>query len=101
NFVEAAKLGADDAKLSRVIDEAVYVAGLPRAALEQLGVRDQTQLAALTAERAAGPLVVKRMIEGIGKRIDVAQYLLSARVGEGAAVLARAGLIGELVPIEI
>jgi radical SAM family uncharacterized protein/radical SAM-linked protein len=100
-FVEAAQLGADDAKLSRVIDEAVYVAGLPRAALEQLGVRDQAELAALSAERAAGPLVVKRMIDGIGKRIDVAQYLLSARVGEGGGVLARAGLIGELMPIEI
>src|SRR6185503_1846498 len=55
-FVEALALGEGDAKLGRVIDEAVYVAGLPRAALQALGVDAPEALAARIAERRAGPL---------------------------------------------
>jgi radical SAM family uncharacterized protein len=114
-FVAVRVLGADgahDAKLNRVIDEARYVAALPRAALQQLQSRDEvggvwTNLAdpiALQAcldEKMKAPLTVRRNVEGIGKRIDVSKVLISARAGVGHDVLERAGLIGELVPIAI
>jgi radical SAM-linked protein len=97
----ALALGPDDPKLSRVIDEAVYVAALPRPALDLLGVRDAAELEARLKARQQEPLSVRREIEGIGKRVDVSAYLLDVRVGEGADVLARAGLLGDLLPIEL
>ena len=87
-FVAALPLANDDPKLSRVIDEAVYVAGLPRASLALLGVADQAALAATFAEGAAGPLVVRRDIDGIGKRIEVGRYLAEVRVGRRRAGVA-------------
>ncbi len=100
-FVAAAALGASDPKLSRIIDEAVYVAALPRAALDALGVRDAAELQQRIALAAQGPLAVRREIDGIGKRVDVAQYLLGARAGVGAEALRQAGLVGELMPLEL
>jgi radical SAM-linked protein len=100
-FVAARELGPADKKLGALIDEAVYVAAVPRAALDALGVADAIALQALIDERAQGSLVVRRNIDGVGKRIDVAKYLLSARVGLGAEVLDSAGLRGELLPIEL
>jgi radical SAM-linked protein len=100
-FVAATALGNDDPKLSRVIDEAVYVAGLPAAALELIGALDAAALAQRLQDGARGDLVVRRDIDGIGKRIDVGRFLLGVRVGEGADALQRAGLRGELVPVEL
>jgi radical SAM family uncharacterized protein/radical SAM-linked protein len=100
-FVAAAALGNDDAKLSRVIDEAVYVAGLPQAALDLIGVRDADGLARRLQDGARGDLIVRRDIDGIGKRIDVGRFLRDVRAGEGAAVLQQAGLRGDLVPVEL
>jgi radical SAM-linked protein len=100
-FVAARALGAQDPKLSRVIDYAEYAIALPRAALDLLGLRDADELARFVAERRHGPLVVRRNIDGVGKRVDVAQYLEMVRVGEGATQLARAGLVGELIPVAI
>ena len=93
--------GAHDAKLNRVIDEARYVAALPRAALQQLGLADPSALQALIDEKMKAPLSVRRNVDGIGKRIDVSKALISARAGVGHGVLERAGLVGELVPIEL
>ncbi|MFI5307782.1 MAG: TIGR03960 family B12-binding radical SAM protein, partial [Polyangiales bacterium] len=100
-FLAARTLGPSDPKLSRVIDEAVYVAGLPRDALELLGVSDVDGLAEKLAQGAQGDLVVRRAIDGIGKRIDVGEFLVSAVAGRGGDVLARAGLRGELMPVEL
>ena len=100
-FVAARELGPEDKKLGALIDEAVYVAAIPRAALEAVGVSDAIALQALIDDRRDGSLVVRRSIDGVGKRIDVGQYLLSARVGQGAEVLAQAGLRGELLPVEL
>jgi radical SAM family uncharacterized protein/radical SAM-linked protein len=100
-FLAATALGNDDPKLSRVIDEAVYVAGLPAAALDMIGVRDVSGLAQRLADGAGGELVVRRDIDGIGKRIDVARFLLGVRAGEGAPALQQAGLRGDLVPVEV
>jgi len=103
-FVAVRVLGADgaqDAKLNRVIDEARYVAALPRAGLRALGLENEIALQALIDEKMKTPLVVRRNVEGIGKRIDVSKPLISARAGVGQDVLERAGLLGELMPIAL
>jgi radical SAM-linked protein len=100
-FLDARVLGPDDPKLSRVIDQAEYVAGLPRAALAQLGLHEPGALQARIAQALQQPLIVRREIEGIGKRVDVGQFLLGAHAGEGSASLARAGLVGDLFPIAL
>jgi radical SAM-linked protein len=104
SFVAARTLGENgvhDPKLNRVIDEARYVAALPRATLAALGLEDASALQAHLDARMQGKLEVRRNVEGIGKRIDVSRALVSAHAGAGAEVLARAGLIGELLPIEL
>jgi radical SAM-linked protein len=100
-FTSAVELGAQDPKLSRVIDEAVYVAGLPRSALDQLGLHGVGELQARLTQGARGPLVVRRNIDGVGKRIDVANYLLDVRVGQDDETLRRAGLLGDLMSVRM
>jgi radical SAM family uncharacterized protein/radical SAM-linked protein len=101
-FFGARLLGPHDASINKVIDEAVYVCGLPRSTLDALGLSDVASVAArLDAARAKGELVVRRTTEGIGKQVDVGKYLLDAQAGVGADVLARAGLVGELLPITL
>lgn len=100
-FVAARVLGNDDPRLGRVIDRSEYAVALPRAALELLSVRDAGELSALVEARRHQPLVVRRNIEGIGKRVDVGEFLTDVRVGSGGEALARAGLVGDLVPLEL
>jgi radical SAM family uncharacterized protein/radical SAM-linked protein len=100
-FFGARRLAHDDAKLSQLVHEAVYVAGLPRATLDALGLADENMLRESVAARCEGELRTRRTIEGIGKWVDVKRYLVSAEVGNGAETLAAAGVVGELVPLRI
>jgi len=100
-FTHAVALQADDAKLGKLIDTAVYVAGLPAAALEHCGVADVEALTARIEARRDQQLQVRREIDGIGKNVNVGDYLLDVRVGEGAQVLADGGWAGELLPVTI
>ena len=101
-FLDAIALGDGDRRVTRVIDEAVYVAGLPDTVLRERGLGSLEALRARVAERrAAGALTVVRTIEGIGKKVDVGRYLTSAEVGAGEEVLEQAGIGGRLVPIRL
>jgi radical SAM-linked protein len=101
-FLDAIVLGDVDRRVTRVIDEAVYVAGVPHLALAELGLADPAALRARIEDRIAqGELTVVRTIDGIGKKVDVGRYLLGVEVGEGADVLERAGIGGRLVPLRI
>ncbi|HKU38875.1 MAG TPA: TIGR03936 family radical SAM-associated protein, partial [Polyangiales bacterium] len=99
-FFAARKLEARDPKLSQLIQEASYVAGIPRAALPELGYADASQLAAAVAARSGGELRTRRVIDGIGKWVDVHRYLADVAVGEGAELLEQAGIAGDLIPIK-
>ena len=89
-----------DTKLGRVIDEAEYAVGLPRAALDELGCTDAEALRALTSARLErGDLRVRREVEQLARMIDVSRGLVHADVGHGAQALARAGFVGELLPV--
>ncbi|HKP59625.1 MAG TPA: TIGR03960 family B12-binding radical SAM protein [Polyangiales bacterium] len=100
DFFAARRLGDRDPKLSQLIHEAGYVAGIPRAALAELGFADELQLAATVAERSRGELRTRRVIDGVGKWVDVHRYLAQVAVGEGAELLASAGVVGDLIPIQ-
>lgn len=98
-FRDAVMLEARDLPLSKAIDRADYVVGLPRASLDALGLADAAALKAHVDQRVAGPLTVVRDTKGIKRTIDINSYLRSVEVGIGDAMLARAGMVGGLVPI--
>jgi radical SAM family uncharacterized protein/radical SAM-linked protein len=100
-FLHAAWLGDGDKRITRLIDEGVYVAGVPHFALADLGLDDVGALAARIAKRRRGDLTVLRTIKGIGKKVDVGRYLLDVEAGAGQDVLEAAGLGGHLTPIRI
>jgi radical SAM-linked protein len=97
-FTDAAVLGPNDAGIGKVVDTARYAVGLPRAALDALGVKDAAGLRQRIDERRTGPLTVIRDAKGIKRTIQVGQYLRDVTVGAGAEALGQAGIGGELVP---
>jgi radical SAM-linked protein len=98
-FGGARLLGPGDRAVHRVIDEAVYVAGLPRSTLSTLGLASADAVLERVAARREGSLVVRRVVQGIGRDVDVGRTLIDAAPGEGGRALTRAGLAGDLFPI--
>jgi radical SAM family uncharacterized protein/radical SAM-linked protein len=94
-FVGGVRLGPEDASVTRVVDTAKYVVGIPRA-LRPYGERNW--LAQRLLETFDGrPLVVVRRIDGIGKRVNVADFVRKVDLDEGAGgALAAAGLVGTM-----
>jgi radical SAM family uncharacterized protein/radical SAM-linked protein len=97
-FVGGVKLGVGDAGVSRFVDTARYAVGIPRGVVDARGgeawLRDRVR-----AALEASSLVVMRRIDGVGKRVDVREYLRWLEVDDepGKAAVARAGLVGDLV----
>ncbi|MBK8169849.1 MAG: TIGR03960 family B12-binding radical SAM protein [Sandaracinaceae bacterium] len=100
-FIGATVLGPTDPGLNRIVDESMYVAGLPRSTLADLGLPTLDDVKARIAARMGEKLVVRRMIEGLGKNIDVSAYLIDAQAGVGHEHLENAGIVGELLPITL
>ncbi len=98
DFTHARMLVNGDKRVTRVIDEGVYVAGLPLTALEHYGITD---VAERIAAHRTGELVVLRKVKGLAKKIDVGRYLLDVAVGEGAEALEAAGIGGRLLPVRV
>jgi radical SAM-linked protein len=101
-FVGGVSLGPGDAAVSRVVDAARYVVGIPRADVDARGGVAWLQ-GRIEGARAARELVVVRRIEGVGKRVDVRAYLRGLDVSweQGRATLAAAGVTGDLVPLAV
>jgi radical SAM-linked protein len=96
-FSGARMLGASEPRLSKVIEEAGYVAGVAHSVLEELGLND---VEAIRARAGRGELVVHRDLEGgLKKKIDVNELLLGYEIGEGADALREAGIVGRVLPI--
>jgi radical SAM family uncharacterized protein/radical SAM-linked protein len=97
-FVGAARLGPCDPAVNRVVDVARYAVGIPRSALQGRG--DEAWLRQRVRDAwDAEALVVTRRIEGVGKRVNVREFLQSLRVGDQADVerLAHCGFLGDFV----
>ncbi|HTQ46145.1 MAG TPA: TIGR03960 family B12-binding radical SAM protein [Polyangiaceae bacterium] len=101
-FIGAARLGAQDAGLTRIVDGARYAVGIPRDVLASRGgeawLRER-----IDAAMAASELPVVRRIDGIGKRVDVRSFLRRLVLGEADATsaMARAGIVGDLVVLTV
>jgi radical SAM family uncharacterized protein/radical SAM-linked protein len=99
-FVGGARLGDAEPPVSRFVDGARYVVGVPRSALDALG-GDGALEAALARALGAQELVVMRRIDGVGKRVDVRRHLLGLTPGDPARALARAGVAGDLASFTV
>jgi radical SAM family uncharacterized protein/radical SAM-linked protein len=99
-FVGGRRLVAGDRAVTKVIGAARYAVGFPRGALEARGgeawLRER-----VAAALAARELPVMRRIDGIGKRVDVREFLRTLEVDAAGARegLERAGLVGDLVAL--
>lgn len=100
-FFAAEELRPGDAKLSQLVHEAEYVAGLPRAALDELGLADEAALGLAIEARRGSDLRALRIVDGVEKWIDVGRYLVSVEVGEGASVLGAAGIAPGLIAVRV
>jgi radical SAM family uncharacterized protein/radical SAM-linked protein len=101
-FFDARALGPNDPAVSRLVDVARYALAFPRSVLAERGgepwLREQVARA-----RAAAELPLMRRIDGIGKRIDVREYLRRIDVDDEAAArsVALAGLAGDFVTVAV
>jgi radical SAM family uncharacterized protein/radical SAM-linked protein len=102
DFFAGVRLGATDRSVSRLIDTARYAVAIPTSVLDSLGGSDWLRTRALEA-MAAPELRVKRTIEGIGKWVDVREYLRALEVDTAGAIAAvqMAGLVGRFVVISV
>lgn len=105
HFLGAAFLGADDPAISRVIIGARYIIAFARAAIDVPEGQTAEQFLGERVQRAmeATTLPIRRNIEGIGKTVDVRQYLMRADVGgaEAREALHRAGIVGDIVTLDV
>ena len=101
-FMSVQPLSSSDRVITTIITGARYVIALAESALRELG-----GLAALTARIAEfmskTECTVRRDMDGIGKLINVRQFVLEMSIGgdESTALLERAGLIGRMVAIDV
>lgn len=101
-FLQAVQLSPGDPNVSAIITGARYVIAFAHKTLSGIGgVSGLDELIAAFLARSEHKL--RRDIEGVGKMVDVRHFTLQARVGDDAALalLLRAGLVGDLVPVEV
>jgi radical SAM family uncharacterized protein/radical SAM-linked protein len=92
-FTGGVRLGPNDASVPRVVDAARYVVAIPKSAIASEAWLDER----VAAVRDATTLPVVRRIDGVGKKLDVREYLRSiGRGGDDAkSAVARAGIVGD------
>lgn len=100
-FLDGARLGIKDAGVSRIVDAARYVVAVPRSVIAERG--DAWLAERVDAVRAATELPIVRRIDGIGKKVDVRQFLRGIALGGEKAhdAIARARIAGDFATIEV
>ena len=100
-FFEARQLSSQDKGVAAVITAARYVLALPRAVVEERGGVAFVQRS-IDEFLSKSELIVRRSIDGLGKKVDVRRFVRALRVGgavESDALL-QAGLLGDLLPLD-
>ena len=104
-FRGAVRLGPEDAGLTKVVSSARYLIAFARSSISAPeGQSAEAYLEArCRAAMEATTLPIRREIEGIGKVVEVRDYLERASVAgpEALSALGRAGLVGDLVAIDV
>jgi radical SAM family uncharacterized protein/radical SAM-linked protein len=101
-FLGVELLEQGDKGVAAVITAARYLLALPEQLVLERGglpfVED-----ALASFMAKSELIIRRNIDGLGKKVDVRRFVRSVRIGgdEERAALSRAGLLGHLLPIDV
>jgi radical SAM family uncharacterized protein/radical SAM-linked protein len=101
-FLGVELLEQGDKGVAAVITAARYLLALPeQLVLERGGLPFVEE--ALASFMAKSELVIRRNIDGLGKKVDVRRFVRSVRIGgdEERAALSRAGLLGHLLPIDV
>jgi radical SAM-linked protein len=98
-FTGGLRLGPNDASVPRIVDAARYVVAIPRSAIESEAWLDER----VAAVREATTLPIVRRIDGIGKKIDVREYLRRIDRGDDDAksAVARAGIVGDFLYLTV
>jgi uncharacterized protein (DUF2344 family) len=98
-FFDARKLEANDPKLNRVIDRAVYVVGLSSDTLTSIGITDASALYEHVETRRRANLTVRRKSNGVEKSTELNRHVVDVRVGVGAEILEQATSRSDLLPV--
>lgn len=101
HFLGAERLEQQDKGVAAVINAARYLLALPESIVRERGGVAFIERA--IAEFFEKPeVIVRRSIDGLGKKVNVRRFVRSLRVGGDAEreALAQAGLLGELLPVE-
>jgi radical SAM family uncharacterized protein/radical SAM-linked protein len=95
-FTAGRALGPGDTSVSKLIDTAQYALAVPRSAMSEADMH-----ARAAAAMAAETLPLVRVIDGIGKKVDVRKFLRAVSVGDARAAkaLEDAGLVGDLAAV--
>ena len=101
-FLGGVRLGLNDASVPRIVDAARYIVAIPRSVLAEHGGEAWLE-ERIAFVRAAETLPVVRRIDGIGKKVDVREFLRRIDVGgdEARDAITRAGLVGDFVALEV
>lgn len=104
HFLEARPLGPQESRVNVGITGATYVLALSMSVVSSLDTAQATGLErlqhAVNAFLNASEAVVTRRIKGIGKSVDVRQFVETLAVAhEDQSILQRAGLVGNLLPL--
>jgi radical SAM family uncharacterized protein/radical SAM-linked protein len=99
-FVGAVRLGPRDLPVTRMVNVARYAVGIPRTVIDAFG--GGARLRERQAEvMAAGELWVVRRIDGIGKKVNVREFLRSLEVAPDTSLLEQAGIGGDLLTLAV
>jgi radical SAM family uncharacterized protein/radical SAM-linked protein len=100
-FLGARQLVQQDKGVAAVITAARYVLALPESVVAERGGVPFVERA-IAEFMAKSELVVRRSIDGLGKKVNVRHFVQALRVGGEAerAALSRAGLLGDLMPVD-
>lgn len=102
HFLEARPLGAQETRVNVGISGATYLLAVPRKFICGLSAAGNLEPleTAIAGFLQASTATVMRRIKGIGKVVDVRQYVEELAVEEHhTTTLTRAGLVGALIPI--
>jgi len=101
-FTAGARLGPEEPALSKIVDTARYAVAIPESVLAPLGGKAWLSERIVSA-LAATELRLRRTVEGIGKWVDVRDYLRGIELDDptARAAVAEAGLVGSFVVLRV